>query len=578
MPKMSFSYMTVVDKNSVEHQVAVPVDGGSMTQYLETLMSEAAEDQYNRRDYIVNIMAARKAKKVAPNKRSALDAMTVTSGADVIGPIVKEQKKLLDSAAMQEYLKARSDEQLVALVSSGGHGGKLERDFAKHVCTHKGPMLADTPKRYMPFALTRIEALQKQLKALKRDAPDYKQRAASICKEIVATRAAVDCTPGDKSTLKHKYDPAKMNSYYNGLMRTAGKDLSDENLNRLMRGALKTPGHGGTMEKVVEDLVREDMQRSRRLPEADVPARYQVTCGERIKMLRGEISRAMKDGSPEAKQKLKSALAEMSTLSGHGMDEKLRPDEKVQKIAASKSFDRFVDELMQDEGKRSVLGDALSRDENYGQEVARFVAPAYEEATKEMALTSEKLTPEEREKRISERTEELKKNFAQEDRQVEGKKGTELRGEMAKELDIEATNLAMYRDADDKLISPAESLRRMRELFDKQMAMTHAYNKSIDKNTGRVNEQEYARQLNGSRFQLNLEEVRQDPTYQKMMENMIKDRPVEQLLLPMSMMVKDPEKLQSRYQAELQKQDAVEKENELGLNKEQVKEEELNLI
>ena len=287
---MSFSYMTVVDKNSVEHQVAVPVDGGSMTQYLETLMSEAAEDQYNRRDYIVNIMAARKAKKVAPNKRSALDAMTVTSGADVIGPIVKEQKKLLDSAAMQEYLKARSDEQLVALVSSGGHGGKLERDFAKHVCTHKGPMLADTPKRYMPFALTRIEALQKQLKALKRDAPDYKQRAASICMEIVATRAAVDCTPGDKSTLKHKYDPAKMNSYYNGLMRTAGKDLSDDALNRLVRGALKTPGHGGTMEKVVQDLVREDMQRNHRTPDAEVPARYQVTYGERMESLREEIS------------------------------------------------------------------------------------------------------------------------------------------------------------------------------------------------------------------------------------------------------------------------------------------------
>ena len=192
-----------------------------------------------------------------------------------------------------------------------------------------------------------------------------------------------------------------------------------------------------------------------------------------------------------------------------------------------------------------------------------------------MALTSEKLTPEERKKRLSERTEELKKNFAEEDRQVEGKKGTELRGEMAKELNIEATNLAMQRDADDKPISTAESLRRMRELFDKQMAMTHAYNKSIDKNTGLVNEQEYARQLNGSRFQLNLEEVRQDPTYQKMMENMIQENSVDKLLLPMSIMVKNPEKLQSRYQAELQKQDAVETENELGLNKKQVKEEEI---
>ena len=66
--------------------------------------------------------------------------------------------------------------------------------------------------------------------------------------------------------------------------------------------------------------------------------------------------------------------------------------------------------------------------------------------------------------------------------------------------------------------------------------------------------------------------------YQKMMENMIQENSVDKLLLPMSIMVKNPEKLQSRYQAELQKQDAVEKENELGLNKEQVKEEELNLI
>ena len=573
------------DSKGNSHSAVDPTQYTDMAQYLEAIMAEARRTNNTSilGDYLLNIMAARDYMEVKPNQLDELQAMKLKDQSKDAEGIQLAHKALLENGVMQAYLSTRPADELRGLVSSGGHGGKLERDVKKFVLAHKGPISVETPKRYAPTALTRIESLQLQLKGLKRDDPQFKARATSICMEIAATRAAVNCKRGDKSTLKHKYDLDVMNRHYNALMKTAGKDLSDEDLNALMRSALKTPGHGGTMEKVVEDLVRKDMQRGRRTPDADMPGRYQVTNGERLEMLRGEIRRAMKDGSPEAKQKLKSALAEIPTLSGREMDEKLRPDEKVQKIAATKSFDRFIDELMQDEGKRSMLGDTLSRHADYGQKVAQFIDPAYEEAAKEMALTSEKLTPEEREKRLGERTEELKKNFAQEDRQVEGKKGTELRGEMAKELNFEANNLAMHRDADGKLISPAESLRRMRELFDKQMAMTHAYNKSIDKNTGLVNEQEYARQLNGSRFQLNLEEVRQDPTYQNMMENMIKDRPVEQLLLPMSMMVKDPEELQTRYQAEQQRQetiksyDAPERNRDLDKVKEE-KQEERNLI
>ena len=573
---------TPEDSKGRGHKAVDPTKYTDMAQYLEAIMAEARKTNDNSilGDYLLNIMAARDYMDVKPNNLDGLKAMHLSDSDEempekIAEGIQRAHMDLVENEVMQEFLLSRDVDYLKGLVSSGGHGGKLERDVKKFVLAYKGPIPEETPERYTPTALTRIEVLQKQLKGLKRNDPEFKERATSICMEIAATRAAVDCKRGDKSTLKHKYDLDKMNRHYNALMKTAGKDLSDENLNRLMRGAqdARPRRHDG------EGRRGSGARGYAAQPPAPGGGRAGALSGDlRIKMLRGEISRAMKDGSPEAKQKLKSALAEMPTLSGHGMDEKLRPDEKVQKIAASKSFDRFVDELMQDEGKRSVLGDALSRDENYGQKVARFVAPAYEEATKEMALTSEKLTTEEREKRLSERTEELKKNFAEEDRQVEGKKGTELRGEMAKELNFEANNLAMLRDADDKPISLAESLRRMRELFDKQMAMTHAYNKSIDKNTGRVNEQEYARQLNGSRFQLNLEEVRQDPTYQKMMENMIQENSVDKLLLPMSIMVKNPEKLQSRYQAELQKQEIAGKENAPGLNKKQVKEEELNLI
>ena len=541
MPNYEFERMPK-DSRNVEHRAMDPRDYANMTKYLEALMRQATltKDEKFRRDYIANIMAARMKENVKPNNLKALDAVRLKGSEKqhaIAEGVQETHMKLLESASLQEYLKARTDEQLKTLVSSGGHGGKLERDFAKHVCTHKGPMPADTPKRYMPTALTRIEVLQKQLKALKRNAPNYKERAKEICMEIVATRAAVNCTPGNKSTLKHKYDPEKMNSYYNGLMRTAGKDLSDDALNKLVRGALKTPGHGGTMEKVVQDLVREDMQRNHRTPDGEVPARYQVTYGERFEVLREDISGCLdviKMGrklEPQKKQQLKEALAEVTWLKGSAdvqsernngapadglrVDQSAeRVDLTIQKMATHKGLNQLLDRLEQGEDVVDEL-DAALKDGMNSQKVREIV---HEEINK---AKLEELAPYARQQLLNERRKKQQDQIATDDLKVEGKTGSKLRKEMSDQLTIEALDIKLHEpnlDNPDK-INP-DSIRKLRVICDKRMAIMRAFQKSQDPNTKQVDEQKFARELNGERFKQNIREVRQDPVYQRTMKDM----------------------------------------------------------
>lgn len=557
MPRNDFRTIDVFDSRGATHKIIDPRDCGNMTQYLSLLMETAREDPENRRDYLVNIMAARMAKKVVQHKRSALDAMVIAYDQNQkknwVDPITQAQVELLDSEAMREYLNSRSDEQLTALVSDGGHGGKLERDFAKHVYMHKGPILADTQRRYMPTALTRIEVLQKQLKALRPDARNYKERAASICMEIAATRAAVDCTRGDKSTLKNKYDPGKMNSYYNGLMRTAGRDLSDDALNRMVRGALK--GHGGAMEAVVQDLVREDMQRNHRTPDADVPERYQVTYGERMESLGEEISGyldVIKKGQElkrREKLQLKEALAEVSQLKaladvqskkandapadGLRIEQvDVRLDGVPQTMATTKGFDQLLGKIERNEDVVDELDAALKDNMNY-KKVNEIV---------QKEIISVNMSPETRQKRA----EKQKLQLEYDAQQVEGLEGSELCDEMNRKLGAEALKITKN---DEDLKNP-DSLRGLRVICDKRMAMQYAYNKSVDPKTGRVNEEEYARQLTGERFRQNLQEVRMDPTYQKMMWNMAKEENFG-VTLKLAAMMPDTN-LINRYQQELE--------------------------
>ena len=535
---------TPEDSKGRGHKAVDPTKYTDMAQYLEAIMAEARETNDNSilGDYLLNIMAARDHMEVKPNNLDGLQAMHLSDSdkekkEEIAKGIQKAHMDLVENEVMQEFLSSRSVDYLKDLVSSGGHGGKLERDVKKFVLAYKGPIPKETPERYTPTALTRIEVLQKQLKGLMRNDPEFKERATSICMEIAATRAAVDCKRGDKATLKHKYDLDKMNRHYNALMKTAGKDLSDENLNRLMRGALKTPGHGGTMEKVVQDLVREDMQRNHRTPDGEVPARYQVTYGERFEVLREDISGCLdviKMGrklEPQKKQQLKEALAEVTWLKGSAdvqsernngapadglrVDQSAeRVDLTIQKMATHKGLNQLLDRLEQGEDVVDEL-DAALKDGMNSQKVREIV---HEEINK---AKLEELAPYARQQLLNERRKKQQDQIATDDLKVEGKTGSKLRKEMSDQLTIEALDIKLHEpnlDNPDK-INP-DSIRKLRVICDKRMAIMRAFQKSQDPNTKQVDEQKFARELNGERFKQNIREVRQDPVYQRTMKDM----------------------------------------------------------
>lgn len=410
-----------------------------------------AHDASNLYSRAWNILAARTAFDVEEGNKSKLSAQSLQKDRKEMQFRIRQTYgELLNSPVTKEFFRNTRPPEMLKLLSHKGHGGELERAFRKFLRTYPGPIPADAPPRYAPTAIERIETLQEELKGLSEKDPGYRLRAKEICMEIAATRAAVNCTPGNKSTLKHPYDLAEMNRSYQALKKSM-QYMDPKAVDKMVSNALK--GHGGAMEQDIKAAVLNDMQRNNRIPDANVPVRYQANA------------------------------------------------------------------------VRTVI---------------------------KTAQMSEKPAPE--------------------------KKGTELRKEMAGKLNAEAQQLGMGRDANGKPIDTAEGLRRMRELFNTQMAITHAYIKSIDKNTRMVNEQEYARQLSGSNFQRNLEQVRQDKQYQNMMDKVISEQSQKysgnDLLSSLSQTVKEPEKLQSLYLTELEAQKNIEKQHSPERGKEMTEEKE----
>lgn len=288
-----------------------------------------------RKDSLLDILAARMALNVVPNNKSALEARLLRGAPDikkVKEDIAEEKLKLMNSDMMKNYFAARSSQKLISLVSSGGHGGKLERDLTSFVRTKQGPIDVDTPKRYRPTALQRIDALKKQLGKLQKTDPNYAKRAREICAEIAATRSAVNSIPGSKSSLKHTYDPKVMKKHYDAIH----KALEHVNVDDLVKDGLKF-GHGGKMEARIKQAVRNHMAATGELTDG-MPARYQVTYQERMEYLRQSVTAntetLKKNGalSPKERNQMKLRMAEMVALKNMwdsaARTENLSPEQK----------------------------------------------------------------------------------------------------------------------------------------------------------------------------------------------------------------------------------------------------------
>lgn len=245
--------------------------------------------------YALNILAARMGLDVEANNKDKLIA-TSTNGNDAVQK--KEQiaaafAELMDSPLLNEYLNSRTSEKNIAnfkKLIGRGHGGAMERDLKKFVCEYKGPIPEDTPERYRPTALERIDALKARLEKLPKGSA-YAYNAAKICIEVAAVRAAVNSVRGDKSSLKKTYDPTKVKQYCEGLEKAGILERMGNDpklLERMVKGLLH--GHGGRMDRDIQQMVLDDMNAKNRV-ETKVPTRYQVTYGQRLE----RVARTMRD-------------------------------------------------------------------------------------------------------------------------------------------------------------------------------------------------------------------------------------------------------------------------------------------
>lgn len=247
----------------------------NLEQYLAMLRDGGKDaDEQNPAGFALNILAVRLALNVEENNKRALIATEIKGKADIKKSIVTQFSALSGSQAIQDYLRERvTSPRAFRKIVGNGHGGALERDLKAFVRDYKGPVPTDTPERYRPTALERIEALQARLRKLPKDAL-YAEDAAKLCMEIAAVRSAVNSIPGNKSSLIKPYDLAAAKAQYKSLTQKGILDRMKNDpalLNRMVREA--RTGHGGAMEKDVRDLVfRETISQQRAL--VGVPGRY----------------------------------------------------------------------------------------------------------------------------------------------------------------------------------------------------------------------------------------------------------------------------------------------------------------
>lgn len=514
------------DNQGKEHKTLNPLRYETLSKYLEDLKADARWTQYDDRtkDHLLNIMAARMFFNVKEHNLDALEARKLQDSEnptmeEIAAGIEKAHLELINNEVLQEYMNSKTIVELRGFGYADGHGGKLERDFAKFVCTHEGPINPKTPERYRPHAITRIEALQKQLKRLDRNGDLYEERAKEICMEILATRAAVNCTRGDKNSLKKSYDLEKSKRYFDSLMDLP---LDDDELDALVRGALKSPGHGGTMEKVAQELVRKEVQSNNPLSK-DIPARYQATYGDRMGILHENVAELVSTLklcgtlSVQQRAKLKSSLAELYQL-GRGAEAQKHGrqgvklgelriqnvsalSQRTEQLAGSGVLDKLVDDIISSDDALDQLDAALSAKGGAAlEQVDRFLT---QEVRKELAVSQVKRQLED----------DRKKQLEISDEQVKGKNGSDLANKMNEELTKEAHDIY-----NNKLLNDVEKIRKLRVVCDKRMAMNLAYQKSLDAGK-KLDQQEYAKQLNGARFEQSLHEVRHIPAYQRAIQN-----------------------------------------------------------
>lgn len=208
-----------------------------------------AKEQIAKNDIYTEIFATRMAVDAVRGKGKTLDV--------VVEPekFKREYDKLANSAAFQNFLTTADQNKLRSVCGTDrGHAGEMEDMFKEHI-RKMDAIPEDTPKKFMPTAEKRIEALQAKLNNTAFQLMEPEERTERFI-ELMATRNAVNAIRKDKKSLDVDLDPKKLKE---------AKDVlkADPVFMQFVREKPITirdaavSGHGGAIEDRYKDYVRD---------------------------------------------------------------------------------------------------------------------------------------------------------------------------------------------------------------------------------------------------------------------------------------------------------------------------------
>ena len=189
-------------------------------------------------------------------------ALDKTRSAEVKDKEKKALSVMENDQVLALWMKKRGYDKVRSLIATG-HGGAMERDFKKFLCTvPTSKFNANTPERFLPTAKQRCEGLQSMLKDIRKverrtgvPDPTRIESKKEFCLSLLATRKAAGAVRGG-ANLGNTIDPKAEKEWLNKiksnekLMDAVNKIATSPERSHTLDLALE--GHGGKFLEAVE--------------------------------------------------------------------------------------------------------------------------------------------------------------------------------------------------------------------------------------------------------------------------------------------------------------------------------------